>query len=246
MHELRLVLIVVGALAIIGLLVHGFSTKKGTRIRFYNRSIINLSNTTKKKGKGTVLSQVHNTNHKSKVKKPNASKSLELSPSVETIQNTPFSDILNTPSVQDTSESDVEVIIINVHSLGDKPFIGRTLFASIERNGLLYGDMDIFHRYSDLSKNSKSLFSVANMIKPGTFKNVDFNTFKTPGLSFFMTLPCFWEAHQNFKLMLKTAQQVADDLGGNVLDDSRNLMTPDRLLAYRKQIQDFKITMQAK
>lgn len=55
-----------------------------------------------------------------------------------------------------------------------------------------------------------------------------------------MTLPCFGEPDQNFKLMLKTAQQVADDLGANVLDDARNLMTPDRLAAYRKQITDFR------
>ncbi|MEF1281809.1 cell division protein ZipA C-terminal FtsZ-binding domain-containing protein, partial [Vibrio fortis] len=35
------------------------------------------------------------------------------------------------------------------------------------------------------------------------------------------------------------AQQIADDLGGNVLDESRNLMTPNRLSEYRKQIRDF-------
>jgi cell division protein ZipA len=54
-----------------------------------------------------------------------------------------------------------------------------------------------------------------------------------------MTLPCFGEADQNFKLMLRTAQQISDDLGGNVLDDQRNLMTPQRLDAYRQQIKDF-------
>ena len=37
----------------------------------------------------------------------------------------------------------------------------------------------------------------------------------------------------------RTAQQIADDLGGNVLDDQRNLMTPDRLASYRRQIVEF-------
>ena len=55
-----------------------------------------------------------------------------------------------------------------------------------------------------------------------------------------MTLPCYGDPEQNFKLMLKTAQQIADDLGANVLDDGRNLMTPNRLDAYRAQIQEFK------
>ena len=63
--------------------------------------------------------------------------------------------------------------------------------------------------------------------------------FTTKGISFFMTLPCYGEAEQNFNLMLRTAQQIADDLGGNVLDDQRNLMTPDRLASYRRQIVEF-------
>ncbi len=54
-----------------------------------------------------------------------------------------------------------------------------------------------------------------------------------------MTLPCYGQADQNFNVMLSAAQQIADDLGGNVLDESRNLMTPNRLSEYRKQIRDF-------
>ncbi|MCV5975494.1 cell division protein ZipA, partial [Escherichia coli] len=90
-----------------------------------------------------------------------------------------------------------------------------------------------------LSGNGKVLFSVANMMHPGTFEHADPAEFTTKGISFFMTLPCYGEAEQNFNLMLRTAQQIADDLGGNVLDDQRNLMTPDRLASYRRQIVEF-------
>ncbi len=110
----------------------------------------------------------------------------------------------------------------------------------MQQNGLLYGEMDIFHRHADMSGTGKVLFSVANMMQPGTLKHDDPAEFTTKGISFFMTLPCFGDPAQNFKLMLKTAQQIADDLSGNVLDDARNMMTPDRLDAYRKQIQNFK------
>lgn len=148
------------------------------------------------------------------------------------------------PSVTDNKEpksDEMEVIVLNVHCAGNEPFVGTKLFDSMQQNGLLYGEMDIFHRHADMSGTGKVLFSVANMMQPGTLKHDDPAEFTTKGISFFMTLPCFGDPAQNFKLMLKTAQQIADDLSGNVLDDARNMMTPDRLDAYRKQIQDFKI-----
>ncbi|ASK55848.1 cell division protein ZipA [Vibrio tarriae] len=143
--------------------------------------------------------------------------------------------------VQELQEEKLDVIVLNVHCAGNQPFIGTKLFDSMQQNGLLFGEMDIFHRHADLSGTGKVLFSVANMMQPGTLMHDDPADFSTKGISFFMTLPCFGDPEQNFKLMLKTAQQIADDLGGHVLDDARNLMTPNRLDAYRKQIQEFKV-----
>ena len=144
------------------------------------------------------------------------------------------------PQAAEPAQDEMQVIVLNVHCAGNEPFVGTKLFDSMQQNGLLYGEMDIFHRHADLSGTGKVLFSVANMMHPGTLKHDDPAEFTTKGISFFMTLPCFGEADHNFKLMLKTAQQIADDMGGNVLDDARNLMTPDRLAAYRKQITDFR------
>ncbi|MFA0084372.1 cell division protein ZipA [Vibrio sp. 10N.261.51.F12] len=143
------------------------------------------------------------------------------------------------PVVEEPEEPAMQVIVMNVHCAGSEPFVGTKLFDSMRQNGLIYGDMDIFHRHADLSGTGKVLFSVANMMQPGTLHHDDPDTFTTKGISFFMTLPCFGEAEQNFKLMLRTAQQIADDVSGNVLDDQRNLLTPSRIDAYKKQIQDF-------
>ncbi|MFB9133528.1 cell division protein ZipA [Vibrio olivae] len=153
------------------------------------------------------------------------------------------------PSTEDdskaTPEDDLQVIVLNVHCSGSEPFVGTKLFDSMQQNGLLYGELDIFHRHADMSGTGKVLFSVANMMQPGTLKHDDPETFTTKGISFFMTLPCYGDPEQNFKLMLKTAQQIADDLSGNVLDDKRNLITPDKLDTYRAQIQKFKAQQSA-
>ena len=137
-------------------------------------------------------------------------------------------------------EAPLEIIVLNVHCSGDEPFIGTKLFESMQQNGLIYGEMDIFHRHADLSGTGKVLFSVANMMQPGTLQHDDPAEFSTKGISFFMTLPCYGDPDPNFKLMLKTAQLIADDLGANVLDDARNLITPNRIDAYKAQIQKFK------
>lgn len=143
------------------------------------------------------------------------------------------------------TEPEMQVLVINVHCSGEVPFEGHKLFDSMHQNGLLYGEMDIYHRHADLSGTGKVLFSVANMMQPGTFKHSDPNEFSTKGISFFMTLPCYGDPDQNFKLMLRTAQQIADDMSGHVLDDQRNLITPTRIDGYRKQIQSFKAAQEA-
>ena len=144
--------------------------------------------------------------------------------------------------VEETKQDEelgLEVIVLNVHCAGEIPFVGTELFRSMENNGLTYGEMSIYHCFAQSADEPKVIFSVANMMQPGTLEHDDPADFTTKGISFFMTLPCYGQADQNFNVMLSAAQKIADDMGGNVLDESRNLMTPNRLSDYRKQIRDF-------
>ncbi|MCC4785732.1 cell division protein ZipA [Vibrio splendidus] len=144
-----------------------------------------------------------------------------------------------TEEAKPDEELGLEVIVLNVHCAGEIPFVGTELFRSMENNGLTYGEMSIYHCFAQSSDEPKVIFSIANMMQPGTLEHDDPADFTTKGISFFMTLPCYGQADQNFNVMLSAAQKIADDMGGNVLDESRNLMTPNRLSDYRKQIRDF-------
>ncbi|KXF81261.1 cell division protein ZipA [Enterovibrio coralii] len=136
-------------------------------------------------------------------------------------------------------EPETQVLIINVQASGNTEFQGEDLINCLEQHGMLFGEMEIFHRHADLAGTGKVLFSAANMFNPGSFPLTTIHQFTTPGVTFFMTLPCFGEAEQNFKLMLRTAQEVADQMGGLVTDDNRNMMTPQRLDGYREKIKQF-------
>lgn len=132
-----------------------------------------------------------------------------------------------------------DAIIINVHGMGSERFNGSRLFNSLEQNGLVFGDMAIYHRHSDLSGAGKVLFSVANMVSPGHFQVPEGEEFSTPGISFFLPLPCHGEAEHNFKLMLQTAQLVSSELGGNILDEKRDMLTPNKIDEYKQRVKVF-------
>ncbi|WPC73312.1 cell division protein ZipA [Vibrio porteresiae] len=268
MQELRFVLIIVGGLAIAALLFHGlWTSKKEGKSKFGERPLQKIdvdqedeaslgkqdtaqAASRKEPNFGDTESDAVDpligsfSTAEAEVDEPTVAldnpyvtQETAIAQSDEVEQPAP---IESDPVTVEPVEDELEVLVLNVHCAGNHPFVGTKLFDSMQQNGLLYGEMHIFHRHADLSGTGKVLFSVANMMQPGTLEHDDPDSFTTKGISFFMTLPCFGDAEQNFKLMLKTAQQIADDMGGNVLDDGRNLMTPDRLAEYRQQIRDYK------
>lgn len=132
-----------------------------------------------------------------------------------------------------------EVLIINVMAHKGEMLDGADLLDVILRCGMRYGDMDIFHRYSDAKGDGALLFSMANMVKPGTFDLDAMDDFETPGISLFMTLPINADSMQSFELMVDTAQAIAEALNGELKDEQRSAMTRQTLEHCRQRIRDF-------
>nr|WP_329743491.1 cell division protein ZipA [Dyella sp. A6] len=115
-------------------------------------------------------------------------------------------------------------------------FHGPDLVVAAEKAGLEFGDMGIYHRLVDGKRELGPIFSVANMLKPGSFDLARLDALHTPGVSFFMTLPAPVPALDAWDTMLPTAQRLAELLEGQVLDEERNALGRQRIAYIRDEL----------
>ena len=157
----------------------------------------------------------------------------------DTARRTPGKPRKNQPLAGANRPEAMEVLVINVLARSGEQFQGSKLKSLFEACGLEHGDMDIYHRHESEDTTTPVQFSVANAVEPGTFRPQDMAGLSTPGISFFMSLPGPTNALQAFEFMLETAQCVVRNLGGELKDERRSVMTPQTIEHCRQRIREF-------
>lgn len=133
--------------------------------------------------------------------------------------------------------------IISLYVVARRPSLmrGEAIRQAAENAELEYGEMEIFHRAVERNGRRQVLYSMASAVQPGTFDLNDLQAFTTPGLALFMQLPGPNEGLKTFNAMLDCAQQLALELGAELRDETRSVLSPQTIDHMREEIQLFSL-----
>jgi cell division protein ZipA len=132
-----------------------------------------------------------------------------------------------------------KIISILIAARAGQMLHGPDLVVAAEKAGLIYGQRNIFHRMVDKHPEQGAVFSVANLVQPGTFDLRTIKELKTPGVHFFITLPAAMNALDAWDAMLPTAQRMAELLDAVVLDDQKNALSRQRIAHIREDLRGY-------
>ena len=178
-----------------------------------------------------------------------------LMPSIDTVEEPSFDN--NSPILdQHLSESGDDAqngplinakdninITILPHQYRDRPTAiirGHDLLALIDKYGLRYGAMNMFHRYEQKDGTGMLWFSMMgitdNGIAPFDPHSVATNTYN--GIVMFLSLP-HPQAVRSFDSMMSIAYMMASDLDAIMLDEENQPITPEYKQQLRNQVRDY-------
>ncbi len=135
-------------------------------------------------------------------------------------------------------------LIIALFVLPDQEegFLGTDIFTVLQDQGMSYGKLEIFHHYGvGEIKVKDAIFSVANILNPGTFNPKEMDIFRSAGLVFFMQLPGAFGGRVAFELMLNTAKRVAENLEGTLTNERQYILDQEMIDALRDKISRYEL-----
>jgi len=127
------------------------------------------------------------------------------------------------------------ILQLNI-SVKNGRFAGPDILRAVQGAGLQAGEMDIFHRHEGEDGKGQVLFSMASMVKPGVFPLQAMEGFHTPGLTLFAQLPGPRDGLALFSDLLASARHIATELGGELQDDTHSRLTKQTIEHLRSQI----------
>lgn len=130
------------------------------------------------------------------------------------------------------------IAAINVGAREDEDLRGRLIERAAVRLGFEFGPTRVFHMKSVAAEGGRELFTLANMLEPGTFDPAAWDRLVTPGVTLFMTVPLAPHPAAVFDKMADAAIALAEQVGGRLLDQDRRPLNDQGIAVIRRQIEE--------
>lgn len=140
----------------------------------------------------------------------------------------------------DAAAVETTAVAITVMAREGERFAGADLRRLLQSLNLEHGEMGIFHRRErGKPRRAPPVYSVANVVQPGTFELGAMDDITTPGVALFVQLPGPEDPGAAFEDMIRAARTLADGLNGIVCDDTRSTLTGQVINHLRERISEF-------
>ena len=126
-----------------------------------------------------------------------------------------------------------KIVSLYVAARAGEVLRGEDIVVAAEKTGMIYGHMQVFHRLLEGKPEAGPVFSMASILKPGSFDMA------TPAIAFFLTLPAPLPALDAWEKMEPTVQRMAELLDAVVLDDGRNALGRQRIAHIRDELRAY-------
>jgi cell division protein ZipA len=155
---------------------------------------------------------------------------------------------LGLPGTQAQADSDLgkrpdqdfdKIVSLYVAARAGHTLRGEDIVVAAEKTGLTFGHMNVFHRLVENHPERGPIFSMANIMQPGSFDMANIRELETPAIAFFLTLPAPLTALDAWEKLLPNVQRMAELLDGVVLDDSRNALGRQRIQHIREELRAY-------
>jgi cell division protein ZipA len=131
--------------------------------------------------------------------------------------------------ISEKNEKHSDIVVLYILSKANQLLAGSQINSSVQAMGLTFGEMNIFHFKSD----NRSVFSLANMLEPGSFDPDTIHDLKTSGLTIFMKIQGD-DPLDDLTEMLQRSYQLAGLLDARLCNHKREPLTN-----YRTQVREF-------
>jgi len=137
---------------------------------------------------------------------------------------------------QKTNNKPNDIIVIYILPNGDALLEGSQINSAAKALGLNFGEMNIFHYAND----GRNVFSLANMLEPGSFNSETIHALKTTGLTLFMQIEgdAMDDSMNDLSEMLQRGYQIAGLLEARLCNHKREPLTEQDAENYRAQVRD--------